>query len=290
MKMEEIHLTCPICHDLFVNPLLCRFCGRSYCRRCIQTWLIQQCKCPVCNTVIHSSSDFIPNRDLRTTLLEYRRSHGLPEPVDNSYDPSSLIPSAGRTNSALDDLLAQFLPPQPPRPQPMRQQQLPAHQIPQRPPTKAEYYFCFAVGLVPIFGPLVNCGYNLFEGDYFHAMIQVGFALLDASIVSSSLAYTNFYLLSQDMLKAISIESMISFTREKIIRDGFQAYLQTGAFDHVARETVRIVLDEASSRFSNCFIDRCMDSLVQTLKTKFVQSLFTLNYFKAKFFQHQQRL
>ena len=38
MELENISLTCPICHDIFVDPVICSD-GFSYCRTCIGEWV-----------------------------------------------------------------------------------------------------------------------------------------------------------------------------------------------------------------------------------------------------------
>ncbi|XP_074525134.1 E3 ubiquitin-protein ligase TRIM35-like [Halichoeres trimaculatus] len=61
-SQTEKDLTCPVCHDIFNNPVILT-CSHSFCKDCVKSWwrerLIQQC--PVCK-VISATSD--PPRNL----------------------------------------------------------------------------------------------------------------------------------------------------------------------------------------------------------------------------------
>ena len=39
-------LTCSICSDIFIEPIMCKNCQNSYCRECIESWLQKSTTCP----------------------------------------------------------------------------------------------------------------------------------------------------------------------------------------------------------------------------------------------------
>lgn len=50
-KVKRVHAWCPICFDNSEKKsILLTECGHSYCRCCLNKWLRQSTKCPVCMT------------------------------------------------------------------------------------------------------------------------------------------------------------------------------------------------------------------------------------------------
>ena len=45
-KIFENSLTCSICSDIFINPMMCMNCQNVYCKACIDDWKKKSIKCP----------------------------------------------------------------------------------------------------------------------------------------------------------------------------------------------------------------------------------------------------
>ncbi|XP_067360784.1 nuclear factor 7, ovary-like [Channa argus] len=67
---SENDLTCPVCQDIFNDPVLLT-CSHSFCKDCVQTWWRgkQTNKCPICNAV--SKSNQPPSNLNLKNLCEY---------------------------------------------------------------------------------------------------------------------------------------------------------------------------------------------------------------------------
>ena len=52
---------CPICHELFNGETVIHPCSHSFCKKCVEPWLIKHRQCPF-KCGIYSPSDMIPNR------------------------------------------------------------------------------------------------------------------------------------------------------------------------------------------------------------------------------------
>ena len=77
-SLPEEDLTCPVCHDIFTNPVLLR-CSHSFCKACLQEyWTHRESReCPVCRK--RSSLDPPLNLALRNLcefFLQERASAG----------------------------------------------------------------------------------------------------------------------------------------------------------------------------------------------------------------------
>ena len=44
----DVELICFICGEPFQSPTNCKFCGNTYCQKCIDQWVRQQWSCPSC--------------------------------------------------------------------------------------------------------------------------------------------------------------------------------------------------------------------------------------------------
>lgn len=56
---------CPICHDVFKEPLLIRYCEHMFCSLCISSWTDQNSSCPVDRLQIRKSDLRTPSRFFR---------------------------------------------------------------------------------------------------------------------------------------------------------------------------------------------------------------------------------
>ena len=45
-KLFSISVICPLCHDIYIKPIMCIKCQKVYCKRCIETWSKNEDKCP----------------------------------------------------------------------------------------------------------------------------------------------------------------------------------------------------------------------------------------------------
>lgn len=53
----DVELKCSICADPFEIPMNCKYCGNTYCEKCIMQWLEQQSSCPSCRKF---GNNFLP--------------------------------------------------------------------------------------------------------------------------------------------------------------------------------------------------------------------------------------
>jgi uncharacterized protein (UPF0212 family) len=64
-------LYCPICQELFTQPVLTQACGHSFCSNCIRQALTIDAHCPMCRKQA-SSSHLLPNLILNTIIRELK--------------------------------------------------------------------------------------------------------------------------------------------------------------------------------------------------------------------------
>ncbi|XP_049524182.1 E3 ubiquitin-protein ligase RBBP6 isoform X3 [Dermacentor silvarum] len=71
-------LLCMICHDLLQDAVLIPCCGNSFCDECVRQALLdsEQHECPVCHETDISPNNLIPNRFLRTAVLNFKNETG----------------------------------------------------------------------------------------------------------------------------------------------------------------------------------------------------------------------
>ncbi|KAL3218434.1 hypothetical protein MRX96_005940 [Rhipicephalus microplus] len=71
-------LLCMICHDLLQDAVLIPCCGNSFCDECVRQELLdsEQHECPVCHETDISPNNLIPNRFLRTAVLNFKNETG----------------------------------------------------------------------------------------------------------------------------------------------------------------------------------------------------------------------
>ncbi|XP_055932173.1 E3 ubiquitin-protein ligase RBBP6-like isoform X2 [Argiope bruennichi] len=71
-------LLCMVCKDLLQDAVLIPCCGNSFCDECVRQVLLESenHECPVCHEVNVSPNTLIPNRFLRTAVLNYKNETG----------------------------------------------------------------------------------------------------------------------------------------------------------------------------------------------------------------------
>lgn len=71
-------LLCMICHDLLQDAVLIPCCGNSFCDDCVRQALLdsEHHECPVCHETDISPNNLIPNRFLRTAVLNFKNETG----------------------------------------------------------------------------------------------------------------------------------------------------------------------------------------------------------------------
>lgn len=84
MLLDELaELQCIICYDLFSEPVTL-YCGHSYCKTCILSFLAKNNKCPQCKTELFQSSSLMVDQSLETLIRKIRQT---PQP-DSPLHPS----------------------------------------------------------------------------------------------------------------------------------------------------------------------------------------------------------
>uniref|UniRef100_A0A3Q2VVG2 RING-type domain-containing protein n=1 Tax=Haplochromis burtoni TaxID=8153 RepID=A0A3Q2VVG2_HAPBU len=73
---SEDHLSCPICHDIFEDPVILS-CSHSFCKACLQIWWLDKPikQCPVCKTISLQSSQTlctVHSENLRLFCLDHQ--------------------------------------------------------------------------------------------------------------------------------------------------------------------------------------------------------------------------
>lgn len=86
----DSHLTCPITHELFVDPVFCAGDGQTYERSAIERWIKNKKTSPINNLPLNSTKIY-PNYHTRELADMYRqgsvpegRSNELPDSQDQS--------------------------------------------------------------------------------------------------------------------------------------------------------------------------------------------------------------
>ena len=45
-KLFKDSVTCPLCHNILINPIMCMKCDGTFCKKCIDDWEKKNLKCP----------------------------------------------------------------------------------------------------------------------------------------------------------------------------------------------------------------------------------------------------
>ena len=45
-KFFKDSVTCPLCHNILINPIMCIKCQETFCKKCIDDWEKKNLKCP----------------------------------------------------------------------------------------------------------------------------------------------------------------------------------------------------------------------------------------------------
>ncbi|CAL1280836.1 unnamed protein product, partial [Larinioides sclopetarius] len=71
-------LLCMVCKDLLQDAVLIPCCGNSFCDECVRQVLLESenHECPICHEINVSPNTLIPNRFLRTAVLNYKNETG----------------------------------------------------------------------------------------------------------------------------------------------------------------------------------------------------------------------
>ncbi|KAK2861677.1 hypothetical protein Q5P01_001210 [Channa striata] len=84
-SQSELDLSCPVCCDIFTNPVLLP-CSHSFCRDCVQKWWREKqiCECPVCKTkqILRELTVNLALKNLCETFLLERDQRHSTESVD----------------------------------------------------------------------------------------------------------------------------------------------------------------------------------------------------------------
>ena len=68
LKLKE--LECPICLDIFKNPLIDN-CGHTFCKKCIEKFLLNDKNCPFSKNLI---KNLFPNLILKNLIFIFKES------------------------------------------------------------------------------------------------------------------------------------------------------------------------------------------------------------------------
>ena len=58
-KIKQVEITntqCGICLDTIINPIVEPICGKTFCTKCLFTWLVKKATCPMCRNAIITSN------------------------------------------------------------------------------------------------------------------------------------------------------------------------------------------------------------------------------------------
>lgn len=96
LSLPEVDLSCPICYEIFKDPVVLK-CSHSFCAACLQQyWGRGRSRdCPLCRT--QSQDDPVPSLTLKNLCESYiQEGEGLEETVGELYcDPGEMCPLHG---------------------------------------------------------------------------------------------------------------------------------------------------------------------------------------------------
>lgn len=85
--MQEDLLTCPICFEVYEEPVLLGQCGHTYCARCVRA-IPRPLRCPTCRSPF-SENTVLPNFALRALLRERGGAGASASPAGSGPPPSA---------------------------------------------------------------------------------------------------------------------------------------------------------------------------------------------------------
>lgn len=94
-KLPE-DLLCMVCRDLLQDAVLIPCCGDSFCDECVRQVLLdsENHECPVCHETDISPDNLIPNRFLRTAVMNFKNETGYTRVKDTRSQPIENPPPA----------------------------------------------------------------------------------------------------------------------------------------------------------------------------------------------------
>lgn len=108
----ESDLTCAICHDIYINPLILN-CSHSFCKFCVYRWLSKQSGCPQCRMTVSFQSENLALRNIinrmvlrSSTAFQANRSNCVSQRLK---DEEELEKDGGSLKSLIKDHSIQHL-------------------------------------------------------------------------------------------------------------------------------------------------------------------------------------
>jgi hypothetical protein len=263
------HLSCPICREVFVNAMICRYCGRSYCRPCLYVWLGRNNHCPTCNNTVVNRNDFIPNRELRNIANEYRLLSKLPLTEDLTTDPDLAVP------------------PPPPLPQigagaaVNRRFRVEINEIRDvlPPRTWKEFFIISAIGSIPVIGPTINGVNHLVRGNYVLSILNFLFIYPDLYFLASFSSFFNF---CESLDRRLLLEDsswLVKLTLDNIKEQGVMLSDREPAMA-IAKEAIEIAFQRVAYLVEFIEVDHLVSYFYYALGAKVVQVGQFLRYFR----------
>jgi hypothetical protein len=221
-REAESHFCCPICREIFVNAMMCRYCGRSYCRPCLYEWLGRNDHCPTCNYHVVDRRDFVPNRELRNIVHEYCLTYKLPLINDLAADPDLAVPPPA-VPADNGDLIPDPFPPR----------------------TWKEFFILTGVTLIPVVGPSINIVMQLSRGNPILSLMNMLFLFPDLFCTASFLSSFNLCKSLSHTILGEDRSSLVKSTLDSLKGEGVSWYNQGQA-----KTIATVAVSLAVQRFS----------------------------------------
>jgi hypothetical protein len=269
-KEAGMHLSCPICREVFVNAMICRYCGRSYCRPCLYEWLGRNTHCPTCNNNVTNRNDFIPNRELRNIADEYRLMSKLPLIEDSTTDPDLAVPppppvpligvgAAGNARLRVDiNLILDILPPR----------------------TWREFFILSGVGIIPVVGPTINGVNHLIRRNYILSVLNFLFILPDLYCIASFFSFFNF---CESLDRHLLLEDsswLVELTLGNLKEAGVIFASQESQATAIAKEATEVAFQRVAYLVDFIGVDQLVKHFYYVVGSKFFQVGQLLRYFR----------